>query len=148
MLPPANLVAARVPDAEAARTPKKGEVVVFEEHFYRGFGLLASDFFTCFLTFFVLQPHHLAPNAILELAAFVFLCEGFMGIELRLDLWRKLFLFKQQSVKMDKAEAARHSSPKPMTPCSAALVHHRAMSGFRRCCCTIPSRCGRRGSSM
>ncbi|KAE8788197.1 hypothetical protein D1007_37800 [Hordeum vulgare] len=64
MLPPATLVAARVPGAEATPTSKKGEVVVFEEHFYRGFDLPVSDFFACFLTFFGLQPHHLAPNAI------------------------------------------------------------------------------------
>ncbi|KAE8795380.1 hypothetical protein D1007_29757 [Hordeum vulgare] len=130
MLPPANLVAARVPGAEAAPTPEKGDVVVFEEYFYRVFGLLASDFFTRLLTFFGLQPHHLAPNAILQLAAFVVLCEGFMGIEHRLDLWRKLFFFKQWSVKLDKAEAAGHSGPKPITPWGAVLVHHRTTSGF------------------
>ncbi|KAE8816174.1 hypothetical protein D1007_06292 [Hordeum vulgare] len=116
MLPPAYLVVARVPGAEAAPTPEKGEVVVFEEHFYHGFGLPASDFFARFLTIFGLQPHHLAPNAILQLAAFVVLCEGFMGIEPRLDIWRKFFFFKQQSVMMDKAEAAKHTGPKPMTP--------------------------------
>ncbi|KAE8784002.1 hypothetical protein D1007_42478 [Hordeum vulgare] len=48
MLPPATLVAARLPGAEAAPTPEKGEVVVFEEHFYRGFGLPASEFFARF----------------------------------------------------------------------------------------------------
>ncbi|KAE8809740.1 hypothetical protein D1007_13632 [Hordeum vulgare] len=130
MLPPATLVAARVPGAEAAPTPEKGEVVMFEEHFYRGFGLPASDFFARFLTFFGLQPHHLAPNAILQLASFVVLCEGFLWIEPRLDIWRKLFFFKQQSVTMDKAEAAKLTGPKPMTPCGATLVHHRTSSGF------------------
>ncbi|KAE8801958.1 hypothetical protein D1007_22217 [Hordeum vulgare] len=122
MLPRANLVAAWVPGAEAAHTPERGEVAVFEEHFYRGFGLPASDSFACFLTFFGLQPHHLVPNAILQLAILVVLCDGFMGIEPRLDIWRKLFFFKQQSVMMDKAEAAKHTGPKPMTPCGAALV--------------------------
>ncbi|KAE8797067.1 hypothetical protein D1007_27854 [Hordeum vulgare] len=65
MLPPATLVAAWVPGAEAAPIPEKGEAVVFEEHFYRGFGLPASDFFARFFTFFGLQPHHLAPNTFL-----------------------------------------------------------------------------------
>ncbi|KAE8785329.1 hypothetical protein D1007_40983 [Hordeum vulgare] len=130
MLPPANLVAARVPGAKAAPNPKKGEVVVFEEHFYRGFGLPESDFFARFLTFFGLRPHHLAPNAILQLASFVVLCEGFLEIEHRRDIWRKLFFFKQQSVKMDKAEAAKLTGPKTMTQCSAALVHHRTSSSF------------------
>ena len=95
VLPPANPVAARVPGAKAAPTPGDGEVVVFVEHFYRDFGIQASDFFSRFLTFFGLQPHHLAPNAVFQLAAFVVLCEGLTGIEPRLDLWCKLFFFKQ-----------------------------------------------------
>ncbi|KAE8776271.1 hypothetical protein D1007_51130 [Hordeum vulgare] len=115
MLPPTTLVAARVPGAEAALTPREGEVVVFEEHFYRFFGLPTSDFFARFLTFFGLEPHHLALNAIVQLASFVVLSEGFLGIEPRLDLWQKRFFFKQQSVKMDKAEAAALKGPRPMT---------------------------------
>ncbi|KAE8793868.1 hypothetical protein D1007_31457 [Hordeum vulgare] len=71
MLPPASLVTEWVPGAEAAPTPYEGEIVVFDEHFYRGFGLPTSPFFFNFLTFFGLQQHHLAPNAILQLAAFV-----------------------------------------------------------------------------
>ncbi|KAE8800261.1 hypothetical protein D1007_24250 [Hordeum vulgare] len=65
MLPPASLVSVRIPGAENAPKPQEGQVVVFDEHFYRGFGLPVSTFFSNFLTFFSLQPHHLAPNAIL-----------------------------------------------------------------------------------
>ncbi|KAE8802585.1 hypothetical protein D1007_21616 [Hordeum vulgare] len=86
MLPLASLVTVRIPDAETAPMPREGEIVVFGEHFYRGFGLPASTFFSNWLIFFGLQPHHLAPNAILQLSAFVVLCEGFLGIEPRLDL--------------------------------------------------------------
>ncbi|KAE8780935.1 hypothetical protein D1007_45836 [Hordeum vulgare] len=89
--------------------------------FYRGFGLPASTFFSNFLTFFGLQSHHLAPNAILQLASFVVLCEGFLGMEPRLDLWQSLFFFKQQSIKMDKAEVEKLDGPRPMTPCGATL---------------------------
>ncbi|KAE8783063.1 hypothetical protein D1007_43497 [Hordeum vulgare] len=116
VLPLADLVAARVRGAEAVLTPEKGEVVVFEEHFYHGFGLPASDFFSRFLTFFGPQPYHVAPNASLQLAAFVVLCEGFIGIEPRLDLWCKLFFFKQQSMTTNKSVAAEQSGPKTMTP--------------------------------
>ncbi|KAE8801847.1 hypothetical protein D1007_22473 [Hordeum vulgare] len=100
LLPPASQVSVRLPGSEASPTPVAGEVVVFAEHFYRGFGLPASSFFQ----FFGLQPHHLAPNAILQLAAFVVLCEGFVGIEPRVDMWRSLFFFKQQSIAMEKSE--------------------------------------------
>ena len=125
LLPPASQVLVRLPSSETAPAPAAGEVVVFVEHFYRGFGLPASSFFAEWLHFFGLQPHHLAPNAILQLAAFVVLCEGFVGIEPRVDLWRNLFFFKQQSIAMEKSEVEKLKGPRPMTPCGAALVHHR-----------------------
>ncbi|KAE8792072.1 hypothetical protein D1007_33498 [Hordeum vulgare] len=130
MLPPASLVAVRIPGAENAPTPQEGEVVVFDEHFYGGFGLPASTFFCNFLTFFGLHPHHLVPNSILQLTSFVVLCDGFLWIEPRLDLWQSLFFFKQQSIKMDKAEVEKLDGPRLMTPCGAELVHHRTKSGF------------------
>ncbi|KAE8768176.1 hypothetical protein D1007_60369 [Hordeum vulgare] len=116
--------------AETAPTPVAGEVVVFNEHFYWGFGLQASSFFSEWLHFFGLQPHHLAPNAILQLSTFVVLWEGFLGIEPRLDLWRSLFFFKQQSIAMEKAEVEKLAGPRPMTSCGAALVHNRSKSVF------------------
>ncbi|KAE8786310.1 hypothetical protein D1007_39918 [Hordeum vulgare] len=130
LLPPASQVLVRLPSSETAPAPAAGEVVVFVEHFYRGFGLPASSFFAEWLQFFGLQPHHLAPNAILQLAVFVVLCEGFVGIEPCVDLWRNLFFFKQQSIAMEKSEVEKLKGPRPMTPCGAALVHHRLKSGF------------------
>ncbi|KAE8795834.1 hypothetical protein D1007_29277 [Hordeum vulgare] len=88
LLAPASQVSVHLPGSEASPAPVVGEVLVFAEHFYRGFGLPTSSFFVEWLQFFSLQPHHLAPKAILQLAAFVVLCEGFMGIEPRVDLWR------------------------------------------------------------
>ncbi|KAI5000686.1 hypothetical protein ZWY2020_010645 [Hordeum vulgare] len=104
--------------------------MVFTEHFYWGFGLPASAFFAEWLCFFGLQPHHLAPNAILQLSALVVLCEGFMGIEPRVNLWCNLFFFKQQSIAMEKSKVEKLKGPRPMMPCGAALVHHRSKSGF------------------
>ncbi|KAE8819519.1 hypothetical protein D1007_02502 [Hordeum vulgare] len=83
MLPPA----VRLPGAEGSPTPRAGEVVVFKEHFFCGFGHPTSDFFSRFMVHFILQPHHLAPNAFLQLATFITLCDGFVAIEPRLDLW-------------------------------------------------------------
>ncbi|KAE8787213.1 hypothetical protein D1007_38827 [Hordeum vulgare] len=130
LLPPVSQVLVRIPGAETAPTHAAGDVIVFNEHFYRGFGLPASSFFSEWLHFFGLQPHNLAPNAILQLSAFLVLCKGFLGIEPRLDLWRSLFFFKKQSIAMEKAELEKLAGPRPMTPCRAALVHHRSKSGF------------------
>ncbi|KAE8797044.1 hypothetical protein D1007_27830 [Hordeum vulgare] len=80
MLPRVSQVSVRIPGAETAPTSEEGEIVVFDEHFYWGFGLPASPFFSNWLIFFGLQAHHLAPSAILQLSAFVILCEGFLGI--------------------------------------------------------------------
>ncbi|KAE8794689.1 dead-box atp-dependent rna helicase 40 [Hordeum vulgare] len=109
MLPLASQVLVRIPGAETTPTP---------------------PFISDWLNFFGLQPHHLAPNTILQLSAFVILCEGFLGIEPRLDLWRSLFFFKQQSIALDKAELEKLAGPCQMTPCGVALVHHRSKSGF------------------
>ncbi|KAE8771288.1 hypothetical protein D1007_56842 [Hordeum vulgare] len=35
-----------------------------------------------------------------------------------------------KSIVMDKAALEKHVGPRPMTPCGAALVHHRSKSGF------------------
>ncbi|KAE8793782.1 hypothetical protein D1007_31525 [Hordeum vulgare] len=80
MLPPTSQVLVRIPGPETAPTLEEGEIVVFDENFYKGFGLPTSPFFSDWLNFFGLQAHHLAPNAIMQLSAFVILCEGFQGI--------------------------------------------------------------------
>ncbi|KAE8806754.1 hypothetical protein D1007_17114 [Hordeum vulgare] len=94
MLPPAERVELRLPCAEGSLTPRDGEVVVLKEHFFCRFVLPSSEFFSRFLVFFVLQPHHLAHNAFLQLATYVTLCEGFLEIEPRLNMWRKTLFFK------------------------------------------------------
>ncbi|KAI4972026.1 hypothetical protein ZWY2020_002951 [Hordeum vulgare] len=88
------------------------------------------DLFHEWLHFFGLQAHHLAPNAIQQLAAFVVLCEGFVGIEPRVDLWCNPLFFKQQSIAMEKSKVEKLTGPRQMMPCGLALVHHRSMSGF------------------
>ncbi|KAE8775924.1 hypothetical protein D1007_51495 [Hordeum vulgare] len=123
-LPSVTHIAERVSESENSPSPWQGEVVVFAENFARGLGLSARRFFSGFLMHYGVQPHHLAPNIVLQLVAFITLCEGFVGIEPRLDVWCWLFFFKQSSVK-DKA-----TNKMWMTPCGVALVYHRSGSGF------------------
>ena len=52
----------------------------------RSLGLQASGFFWVFLDFYNLQPHHLTPNMVVLLSAFVTLCEGFLGVLPTLEL--------------------------------------------------------------
>ena len=61
--------------------------MIFRSHCLRGFGLPASGFLRSFLEFYHLQPHHLTPNTVMLLSAFVTLCEGFLGVLPTLELW-------------------------------------------------------------
>jgi hypothetical protein len=80
VLPPTDLVGSRPAGSERIPTPKPGEVVVFYDHFPRGFALPASSFMRQFLDHFHLQPHHIGANAMMTLAAFATLCEAYLGI--------------------------------------------------------------------
>ena len=80
-------------------------------HFERGFGLPASTFFSDFLEFFGLQPHHLSVGAIMQLSGFVTLCEGYLGVEPSIDRWVRLFPLKQQGPRAGE-----------MSECGAAVI--------------------------
>ena len=75
------------PKGEISPAPQEGERVIFRSHCLRGLGLPASSFFRSFLEFYGLQPHHLTPNAVVLLSAFVAMCEGFLGVLPTLELW-------------------------------------------------------------
>ena len=56
-------VGARLPPVgEISPNPRKGEFVVFSAHLERGLGLPVNSFFSEFLHFYGLQPHHLGAN--------------------------------------------------------------------------------------
>ena len=48
--------------------------------------------------------HHLAPNSILHLAAFIIVCEAFLHCEPHFGLWLKLFGIKLKSSGSELAE--------------------------------------------
>ena len=91
-LPGENYVRVRrAPAREISPVPEEGERVIFCSHCLRGFGLPASGFLRAFLEFYHLQPHHLMPNAVMLLSAFVTLCEGFLGVLPMLELLGEFF---------------------------------------------------------
>ena len=79
------------PEGEISPAPREGERVIFRSHCLHGLGLPASSFFRSFLEFYGLQPHHLTPNTVELLSAFVALCEGFLGVLPTLELWGEFF---------------------------------------------------------
>ena len=74
------------PEGEISPAPREGERVIFRSHCLRWLGLPASSFFRSFMEFYILRPHHLTPNMVVLLSAFVALCEGFLGVLPTLEL--------------------------------------------------------------
>lgn len=107
-------------EREISPAPQAGEYVVFRSHFLRGFGLPASSFFKKFLDFYRLQPHHLTPNTVVLLSAFVTLCEGYLGVLPTLELWGRFFYLKLGTAA--KGESAQ---------CGACVAVRRTPSGTR-----------------
>ena len=94
-MPSAAFVKARVlPETEISPVPQEGEWVVFRSHFLRGFGLPVSGFLCLFIDFNHIQPHHMTPNTVTLLSAFVMACEGYLGILPIIELWGALFYGK------------------------------------------------------
>jgi hypothetical protein len=53
----------------------------------RGFDIPSHQFLHLLLQFYGLELHHLIPSRILHIAAFVTLCEAYMGLEPHFNLW-------------------------------------------------------------
>ena len=98
-LPHAGVLEVRLPDErEVSPAPRPGEFFVFRTHFLRGFALPICNFFCSFLDFYHLQPHHLTPNTVVLLSAFITLCEGFLGVLPTIELWGEFFQSKLGTV--------------------------------------------------
>ena len=133
------------PGDEVVPTPQAGEHVVFAGHFLRGFGLPVSLFFRLLLDTFDLQPHHLGPNAILYIASFVTLCEGYLGMLPFVELFRKLFYPNHYSVHLFQSSSwvPERNLPRlstrrqyrqlcvPVLPDPPHSIHTRRLAPFR-----------------
>ena len=68
------------------------DYVVSFAHFHEhGFVTPAHRFLRGLLHYYKIEVQHLNPNGIQHMAAFVALCEGFLGISPHFDLWRYFF---------------------------------------------------------
>ena len=64
---------------EVEPAPREGERVLLLSHVYRGFSLPPHPFLKGIMNHFGAQLHHLTPNSIAHLSAFIVLCECFIG---------------------------------------------------------------------
>ena len=62
-------------------TPRPHERVVFLTHFLRGLGFPLHPFVRGLMFYYGLDFHDLAPNFILNISAFIVVCEAFLRIK-------------------------------------------------------------------
>ena len=75
------------------------ERVVFLPHFLRGLGFPLHPFVWGLMFYYDLDFHDLAPNFILNISAFIVVCEAFLCIQPHFGLWLKTFSVKPKVVK-------------------------------------------------
>ena len=80
-----------LPGEEELPSPLNGYVVSFAHFHECGFTTSAHKFLRGLLHYYKIEVQHLNPNGIQHMAAFVALCEGFLGISPHFDLWRHFF---------------------------------------------------------
>ena len=74
-------IAHRLPDAgQIIPMPEPHERVVFLTHFVRGLGFPLHPFVRGLMFYYGLDFHDLAPNFILNISAFIVVCEAFLRI--------------------------------------------------------------------
>jgi hypothetical protein len=87
----AKLATCHVPENPVSPVPTGGYIVVCAAFYERGSSVSSHRFLYSFLQFYGLELQHLTPLGILHMAAFVTLCEAYMGIEPHFNLWNYVF---------------------------------------------------------
>jgi hypothetical protein len=87
----AELMACRVLEDPVFPEPAEGYVVSFVAFYERGFGTPSHWFLCSFLQYYSLGLHNLTPSRMLHIAAFMTLCEVYLGVDPKFDLWNYFF---------------------------------------------------------
>ena len=119
--------AARLPGTQWQPQPQEGECVLLATHVDRGFSLPSHPFFRGFLNFFGAQLHHFTPNSIAYLAAFISLCENFLGCRPHWGLFKHIFTCRSQTVKKANPNDER---TQVIQMCGGLGVQMRSKSAF------------------
>ena len=92
-------IAHRLPDeGQLIPTPRPHERVVFLTHFLHGLGFPLHPFVRGIMFYYGLDFPDLAPNFILNISAFIVMCEAFLRIKPHFGLWLKTFIVKPKVV--------------------------------------------------
>ena len=92
-------IAHRLPDeGQLIPTPWPRERVAFRTQFLHGLGFPLHPFVRGLMFYYGLDFHDLAPNFILNISAFIVVCEAFLCIQPHFGLWLKTFNVKPKVV--------------------------------------------------
>jgi hypothetical protein len=81
-----DLMACHVSEDPVFPMPMEGYMVSFVVFYERGFSMPSHQFLRSLLWYYDLELHHMTPLGVLHIAAFVTLCESFLGIDPKFDL--------------------------------------------------------------
>lgn len=87
LLGPKSLLEWKVTVGQEFPTEGRIEAIIFAAFFEHEFGTPMGDFFHGLLNYYKIELVLLNPNSILDVAVFIHLCEGFLGIPPHFDLW-------------------------------------------------------------
>jgi hypothetical protein len=71
--------------------PNSTDILMLKSHVERGLSMPPSHFYRNLLKYYGLQLHHIAPNNLVSIAGYAALCEGFLRIRPRVDLFQLFF---------------------------------------------------------
>ena len=98
-------IAHRLPDNEQViPTPGPHERVVFLAHFVRALRFPLHPFVRGLMFYYGLDFHDLAPNFVLNILAFIVVCDAFLHIKPHFGLWLQIFCVKLKIVSGQQAE--------------------------------------------
>ena len=83
--------------SESFPTPCGDELVVFEDYFYRRFGVPIHPFLRGLIDYYEISLCNLGPNFILHVSVFIHFYEAYLGILPHFDLFRHFFCLKARA---------------------------------------------------
>ena len=94
VLPDRVMAGCHPAQGESFLTPCGDKLVVFEDYFYRGFGVPIHSFLHGLIDYYEISLCNLGMNSILHVSVFIHFCEAYLGILLCFDLFRHFFYLK------------------------------------------------------
>ena len=92
MLPDRVMIEWRPARGESFPTPHGDELVVFEDYFYREFGIPIHPFLYGLIEYYAISLCNLGPSSILHIFVFIHFCEAYLSVLPHFDLFCHFFV--------------------------------------------------------